>query len=195
MHYAQTRARPTQLRWLLPMVVLFAASGCAVTSDHPLSQLEDSESIPGYLLGVWDFVEIAGLDTEGSDGEVIFGPNADGSIKTVVADGTGTAERSASLATVGNSKILSLAPDEGENHWGFASLSFNEATQKLTIKFLGHAEVVRDIRLGLVAGEVYQFDGADLAHLKASPEQLRTYFGAHGDAFSDRIAVLKKRSS
>lgn len=193
MSKAPTRNRRTLL--LLHAMTLLAASGCAVTSDHPVVELADSEPIPEHLLGSWDYVEVAGLNAEDHVGGVLLDRNADGSLKIVVTDDSGSTESSAALAIVNNLTILSLAPVEGEDHWVFALLSFDEPTQELTVTFLGHAEVIRDIRQGIVPGEAYQFDQHELAHLNASPEQLRTYFAAHPEAFSDRIAVLRKRPS
>lgn len=189
---------PTRIRRTLPLLhalTLLAASGCAVTSDHPLVELADSEPIPVYLLGSWDYVEVAGLNAEGHVGGVVLDRNSDGSLKIVVTDDSGSNESSASLATVNDRRILSLAPNGVETTWDFALLSFNEPSQELTFTLLGHPEVIRDIRQGLVPGEVYQYDQHELAHLNASPEQLRTYFAAHPDAFSKRIAVLRKRSA
>ena len=193
MSKAPARTRRTLL--LLQAVVLLATTGCSVSSDHPLAELADSEPIPEYLLGTWDFAEVAGLNAENQGGEVAFDRSADGSLNIVVTDDSGSFARGASLATVNDLRILSLEPVEGETAWGFALLSFNEPSQELTVSLLRHAEVVRDIRVGLIPGEVYQFDQHDQAHLNASPEQLRSYFAAHPGAFSDRIAVLKKRPS
>lgn len=194
MPFTPTAVRVSALR-LLQLVILLAASGCAVSADHPLALPEDSELIPEYLLSAWDFVEIAGLNAEDKDGGVILERNADGSLKILVTETALTVERRASLVTVSDRIILSIVPHEGEEAWGFVSLAFDEGSQKLTLSLLGHLNVVRDIRLGLVAGEVYQFDQQELAHLSASSEQLRAYFAAHGEAFSDRIAVLRKRPS
>jgi len=192
---AKAPARTRQTLLLLQVVALFATSGCVVSSSHPLVELADSEPIPEYLLGAWDFAEVAGLSSDNQAGGVTFDENADGSLRIVVTDESGSFTRSASLTTVGDHRILSLAPIEGEDAWGFSMLSFNETSQELSFWLLRNADVVRDIRLGLVPGEVSEFDQEELAHLNASAEQLRAYFAAHPDAFSDRIAVLKKRSS
>lgn len=180
---------------LLQVAVMLAASGCAVSSDHPLLRLDESEPVPEYLLGAWDFVEIVGLNAEDRPYGMTLDRNVDGSLKILLTEPAGTVETHASLATVGGLKILSIAPREGDETWGFGTIGFDEATQTLTLTFLGHAEVARDIRLGLVAGEIYQFDQEELARLNASPEQLRTYFAAHGEAFNDPVIVLKKRPS
>ena len=181
---------------LLALQALFALTlSCVVTSDSPVSQLEDSEAIPAYLEGAWDFTEIAGLDAWGLDSHVTFERVLGGPPRYTLTEGGSTLQRSASVATVGNLTILSLAPDNEEANWSFASISYDEPNQELTIAFLGHAEVVRDIRAGVVAGEVHEFDQQELAHLSASSAELRSYFAAHPDAFSDRIAILKKRSS
>jgi hypothetical protein len=182
---------------LLVLTLLFVvANNCAVSSDHPVSRLEESETVPDRLLGTWKLVEVAGIPA-GSDGasQLSFERDASGFLKYTLTERDAAIERNASLATIGGRMILSMPPEVGEESWGLALLSFDEATQELTISFLGHAELVRDIRAGVVAGEVYQFDQRELAHLTASTAELRAYLAVHQASFSDRIAVLNKQAS
>lgn len=186
--------RTNSLRALLAVFALLTLS-CVVTSDSPVSHLEESEAIPAYLDGTWDVIEVAGLDAHDDDSHITFERVPGGPLRYTLTEGGSTLHRSASLVAVGGLTILSLAPDDEDGDWSFASIVHDEANQELTIAFLGHAEVVRDIRLGHVPGEVYEFDDRELAHLTGSSAELRSYLAAHPEVFSDRIAVLRKRNS
>lgn len=193
LHASRRRSR-TPLYPLLLVTVL--ASSCAVSSEQPLSQLEGSEQVPEHLLGTWDVVELVGLNAEDREYQYVIERNLDGSMKAVMTEPAGTTEIHGSLATVGNLTIVSLKPQASEERWMLASLVFDETSQELTVNFLSHAEVIQDIRLGRVAGEVFKFDQDELARLTATPEQLRTYFSAHGTAaFSDPVMVMRRRQS
>lgn len=190
------RARRTlPLFLLLQVAVLIIVSACGVASDHPLADLEASEPIPGYLLGAWDYAEVAGLNAEGQEGGVVFDQNANGSLRILVTERASTVEYNASLVTIGNLTILSMKPQEGEEAWLLASLAFDESAERLAVSVLGHTEVIRDVRLGIVEGEVSQFDQRERGQLSASSQQLRSYFAAHSDVWSNTIAVLRKRPS
>lgn len=178
----------------LAALFVLALSGCTVSSRNPLAGLADSEEVPQYLLGSWSFVELATLDAAGKPGGIDLQAAADGSLRILLTENAGTLALSASLATVGGLQILSIAPQPSEERWMLASLVFDEPTQQLTVNLLHQAVVLEDIQLGRVQGEIYQFDQADMANLTASPEQLRTYIAAHGEAaFSDRMMIVEKQ--
>jgi len=177
----------------LPMLfVLVAICGCAVTSTNPVTPLEGSDPIPDYLLGTWDYVELASLSAEGKEGELDLTRSSDGTLDFVLREQSGTVAGRASFAIVGDLQIVSMPPEGGQGNWAIAALSFDATAQKLTLAFLSHREVVEDIKQGSVQGEVFFFDDQELAHLTASSVQLRAYFVEHGDVFTDRIAVFRK---
>jgi hypothetical protein len=181
---------------ILAALCVLAVSGCTVGSENPLASLAESEAIPEFLLGSWEFVEIARLDAASKPGGVVVEPAADGSLRILLTENASTTELSASLVTVGSLQVLSIAPQPGEDRWTLAAIAFDEPTQRLTLNLLHHAVVVEDIQLGRVQGEVYPFDEEDLAGLTASPAQLRTYLAAHGEAaFSDRMMILRKSTT
>lgn len=181
-------------RLLVPLLLVVAVS-CAVSSEHPVSRLEESAPIPEELVGSWYFVEIAGVAVDSDDGSRLsFESDTDGSLKYELTQRGATTQRTASLASVGGRMILSMASDLDDGTWAFASLSLNEAMDELTIAFLAHAAVVRDIRAGAIAGEVYEFDQQELARLTASTAELRGYFASHPEAFADRVAILKRQA-
>jgi hypothetical protein len=184
-------------QWGSLVVVLlgvFLGLGCGVPSDHPLGPVEGSDPIPEYLVGGWDYIEIAGVDARTKGGGLVLDRKTDGSLEIAVTENEATSELTASFSVVGNLQILSVRPQEAEDAWVLALINYSEERQELSVSFLGQVEVVRDIRLGLVEGEVYQFDRENLARLTASPGQLREYLSAHEGAFSDRVLKLKKRT-
>lgn len=177
----------------LPMLFVFVVMcGCIVTSSSPVASLEDSDPIPDYLLGSWDYVELASLSAEGKEGGLDLTRNSDGTLGFVLRDQSGALEGRASFAIVGDLQIVSIPAEGEQGDWTIAALSFDGTAQELTVAYLGHREVAEDIKEGSVQGEVYFFDDREMAHLTASSDELRAYFAEHGDVFSDRIAVFRK---
>jgi len=180
----------------LQLVVLVVCCGCpALSSIHPASQLAQSESIPEYLLGTWDVLEFLGISGEEvATREVVISRGPDGSLTFSFTQGAASVEGTASLATLQGETILSILSGGPEESWLLARLSFDEEQQVLEVTSLSHPEVVRDIDLGLVEGEVFRFHASELAKLTASTDELRAYLSAHQDIFGENLIVLRKRT-
>lgn len=182
-------------RRFLLLLLLVISLGCAVSSDHPVSSLEESAPMPEELLGTWHIVEVAGIDVgSDDDSRLSFERDVGGFLTYELTQRGATVKRTASLAAVGGRLILSMPSDLDDGTWGFACLSLDEAMDELRIYFLTHAAVVRGIRAGVVAGEVHDFDQQELAHLTASTAELIAYFRSHPESFADRVAVLRKQA-
>ena len=177
---------------LLPMMLALVC--CSMSSENPVSSIEESAPIPDYLVGIWHFAEIVGLDASEKEAEIVLSRNDDGSLKVTMHEEGEILEWNASLANVGGLTVVSNEPLGFGSTWVIVSVSFDEENQELNILSLSEEDVIEDVRQGIVAGTVEESDERESAALTATSAELRSYLEQHGDRFTVPYAILKKQS-